>query len=441
MLAGAAKTDITPTSPVYMDGMIRAHRSLGVHDRLYARCLVLANESSAQVFAIISVDVCALDEQTCAAARQRISTQAGIATQNVIVAATHTHSGPATYGFFNPREDEYNGWLVEQLAALAKDAVHSMRPAMLGCGSGREESISHYRRLLSDDGRVIMNWEAIEPQRLRGPLGVADPEVGVLRVTPINEPAATIAILFNHSGHPDVMSGDNYLLSPDYPGCAERLLEQEFGGIAIFVNGAQGSVDVDGLRDRDWRGVERLGSALARAVAGVARQIALSSAGCIRGRSQVYTVPGRQITTEEWLWAQQVLKRTGGALMPLPDGVGDDYLAVLYKSLREEQGRDLAVEQVCLAIGDCAFLSFPGELYTEIGMAIKAASPFRHTYIIGLANGYIGYVPTRKAISEGGYAEDTRRVDAASEQIVFERSLALLQSVYSEVHMEGGNHE
>ena len=91
-------------------------------------------------------------------------------------------------------------------------------------------------------------------------------------------------------------------------------------------------------------------------------------------------------------------------------------------------------EGYCRAAGRCgagaaAKETFPGELYTEIGQSIKAHSPFRRTFIIGLANGYVGYLPTRKAIDEGGYAEDTRRVGRAAEQVVVEHSLALLRGV------------
>ena len=63
-------------------------------------------------------------------------------------------------------------------------------------------------------------------------------------------------------------------------------------------------------------------------------------------------------------------------------------------------------------------------------MKIKAASPFSRTYIIGLANGYVGYVPTRKAIGEGGYSEDVRTVDAGAEDAILSKSLELLKQVY-----------
>jgi hypothetical protein len=430
MLAEAAKVDITPAQPVWMDGMIRSHRSVGVHDPLFARALVLGESSDpSTMLAIVSADVCTLRERDSGAVRQAVARLTGISAQRVVVAATHTHSGPATLGHFNPAEDEYTERLCRQLAALVAQAADNLRPAAVGCASGREETISHYRRLLADDGCVVMNWEPYPPEHIAGPLGEADPEVGVLKAVAAKDPRKVICILFNHAGHPNVMSGDNYLLSADYPGVAARLVEHECGGVAMFVNGAQGSVDIDGLRHRDWDGMERAGTALARAVTETASTIATTASAALRTAAVSYTVPARTITDEEWAWAREVLERTGGAVQALADGVGEDYKAVLLRELRQAQGRAIPVEQICFSIGDAAFITFPGELYTEIGMRIKAESPFRRTYIMGLANGELGYVPTRRAIAQGGYAEDVRRVDGSAEEIVVRQSLALLGKV------------
>ena len=132
-----------------------------------------------------------------------------------------------------------------------------------------------------------------------------------------------------------------------------------------------------------------------------------------------------------------MLAETGGqAAAAVADGVGDDYKAAFYRELRENGPRDLPMEQICLALGDSALLTFPGELYTEIGQHIKAHSPFQRTFIIGLANGYVGYVPTRKAIGEGGYAEDTRHVDETAEQLVVEHSLELLRSLQTRLRLK-----
>ncbi len=435
MYAGAAKVDITPEGSVWMDGMLRDRPSEGVHDPLFARGLVLASEASgADAVALVVLDVCGLSTADSRAMRERVARRTGLPVAHLIVAATHTHSGPASVGFFNQKEVAYVDLLSDAVEQVVVEALASLTEVVVGCGSGREETISHYRRLLARDGHVVMNWEPYPADQIVGPLGVIDPEVGVLVARPVSQTDRLVATLFNHAGHPNVMSGDNLLLSSEYPGLACRLLEEWFGcGTAIFANGAQGTMDIDGLRDRDWAGLERVGGALAEAVKAVVPDLEYRASRPLAVLTVEYPVPARQITDEEWTWAQRILAETGGKVQAMADGVGDDYLAVLYRRLREAQDQDVAIEQTCVALGETALLTFPGELYTEIGMQIKQRSPFEHTWIIGLANGKIGYVPTRQAISEGGYAEDTRRVDAAAEDLIVERSLALLQAAQARI--------
>lgn len=449
MRAGAARIDITPDKSIWMDGMLRAHPSVGVHDPIFACALVMSNdEDLRQACAIVSVDVCTLVESLTSAVRNRAAAEVGIPAGRIIVAAKHIHSGPVTAGYggieaeyrpaagYGEVEEEYARILESRLVQAIKEAAGKMKPVKAGCASGQEDTISQYRRLLADDGHVVMNWEPYEPEHIVGPLGQVDPEVGVLKLVDLS--GQVVCLLFNHAGHPNVLSGDNYLISAEYSGFAERLLEEEFGGTAMFVNGAQGTMDIDGLGPRDWAEMERIGRKLAAAVAETARRIEPTEGLTLRCSSVRYSLPARQIPDEQLAWAEEILKQTGGKVQPLADGVGDDYKAVLIKKLHAAQDSDIPAEQVCLALNDTAFISFPGELYTEIGMHIKTASPFRRTYIIGLANGHVGYVPTRKAIAEGGYAEEVRRVDAAAEEIVIAHSLALLRQVYQSIPSTSG---
>jgi len=423
--------DITPAGPVWMDGMLRSHRSTGVHDPVFAKALVLSGgEQMSDACAIVSLDVCGLSASDCGKIRTMAEKQTGIPYGRIIVTSTHTHSGPATVGYFNPREDAYLKDLQEKTAALIKKAALAMVPAAVGCGSGKEDTISHYRRLLADDGHVVMNWEPWPAERIVRVLGVIDPDVGVIKIVASGGSAQLLGLLFNHPGHPNVMSGDNYLINPDYPGRAEALLEKEYGGTAMFVNGAQGTMDIDGLKDRDWSGVERIGRALAEAVKKTVQAIIPRAEARLRVGSHQYSVPARKISDKEKAWAEEIMKKTGGAVKPVADGVGDDFKAGLYLQLLQVQNQAISLEQICLAFDDYAFISFPGELFTEIGMAIKAESPFRHTYILGLANGTVGYIPTRRAIGEGGYATEIRKTDDSAEDIVVAQSLELLRSVH-----------
>ncbi|MFH1476977.1 MAG: neutral/alkaline non-lysosomal ceramidase N-terminal domain-containing protein [Verrucomicrobiota bacterium] len=451
MQAGLARIEITPSGPIRMEGMLRAHDSTGVHDPIFAKALVLANgPQTVDAFAIVALDVCAMSAEICRTIRTLTEKRTGIPFDRIIVAAKHNHSGPATrnpedattsaakYDRSGPddrddqneRENDYARSLVQKVVAVIEEAAGRLEPVAIGCASGREETISHYRRLLADDGHVVMNWEPWPAERIVRPLGVIDPEVGVLKIVSADGKNRLLGVLFNHAGHPNVMSGDNYLISPDYPGRAEVLLEEKFGALAVFVNGAQGTMDIDGLRDRDWAGVERVGRALAEAVAGTLPAVVPRAVVRLQSGSCRYTVPARKISDDEKTWAEMIVKQTGGVVKPVADGVGDDYKANLFLRLWKAQDRAVDLEQICLALDDCAFISFPGELFTEIGQRIKAASPFRYTYIIGLANGSIGYIPTREAIPQGGYEPLTRRLDDSAAEIIVDQSMALLRRVH-----------
>jgi hypothetical protein len=428
MRAGVARIDITPTESIWMEGMLRAHRSEGVHDPIFAKALVMSNEEHLdQACAIVAVDVCGMPAELTDEVRGAVERALGVPAAHTIIAAKHIHSGPDTDGTGEP-EVRYTRTLADRLFQVVETAVGNMQQVKAGSASGREDTISEYRRLLADDGHVVMNWEPYPREKLVGTLGEIDPEVGVLKIVDLSGQA--LCILFNHAGHPNVLSGDNYLISAEYPGFAEKLLEEEFGGTAMFVNGAQGTMDIDGLGPRDWAGMERLGGKLAAAVAEVARDIDPAEGLTVRCANLKHGLPARKVSGEQLAWAEEIIEQTGGKVEPLADGVGDDFKALLIKQLHAVQDRAIPAEHVCIALDDMAFLSFPGELFTEIGMQIKAESPFARTYIIGLANGSIGYVPTRKAIGEGGYAVDVRRVDADAEDVILSQSLELLGQVY-----------
>ena len=431
MFAGSAKINITPEKSVWMDGMIRDHTSEGVHDNIYARALVLAdNEQLQNACVIVSVEVCGLRAHNIAAVRKSVSGKIGIPYQNIVIAATHTHSGPAVMGFFNPCEEQYTEELLKKIELSVLNVIKTIKPVKIGVAATHERTISHYRRLLADDGHVVMNWEPYPADRIKGPLGIVDPEVGIMHIVDAEKSDKTVCILFNHAGHPNIMSGDNYLISGDYPGYAMNSLEKNFGGVALFVNGAQGTMDIDGLKDRDWSGVERAGTALSDVVINATRSMSYSEHPILQTGYTKYTINPRIITKSELKWAENILEKTSGSVESLADGVGDDYKALLFKRLHDRENCPIEVEHTCFVVGNFSFISFPGELFTEIGQTIKRKSPFAHTFIIGLANGEIGYVPTERAIREGGYAVETREVGDEAEDAIVSRCLNLLKKIH-----------
>ncbi len=422
--AGAARADITPAYPVWLDGNPRDHKSEGMHDPISARTLVLENKDGP--FALLSLDLCCLPEDVADAMRRRIAERTHIPFERQVIACGHIHSGPATYGYFCPREQEYCDRLIQELAELTKRARDAARPAHAGCGSGAEFTISEYRRFYLTDGRIAMNWDTFSPEELIGPAGVMDPEVGVVRIDALD--GKTIAILYNHAGHPNTPPGTWFQVSADYPGVASAAIERELGGVALFTNGAQGSVDIPAFRERDWAGMERKGAWLAREVMDVARQI-IPSDDSLSVRQSRFSVAIRKITPEYLAWAQEVLARPSQP-HTIRDGVDDTLYARACMDLVAMGRSSFDVEMIGFRVGGAAFVSFPGELFTEIGRRIKALRPEKRTFVVDMANGYLGYVPTRRAVREGGYESHPgtgSRLEEKADDLIVNEAAKLLE--------------
>ena len=426
---GVGQIDITPEVGGWMDGIPRAQGSTGIHDRLYARAVDFDDGQTKAV--IVSCEIIGLSNEMADEVRATAEKQTGVPAKNIFLACSHTHSGPATIGYFSPADEKYVANLPKKLVKAIKEAVKKLQAVKIGTGCGQEKTVSHYRRLKTKEGKIVMNWEQFDPEIIVGPAGEPDHEVGVMKIVAAENENKVLGTVFHYTGHPNIMSGENFMISGDFSGRAAAIVEKESGAPALFINGAQGSSDIDGLKHRDWEGVQRAGKALAEEVLKTTKNIReFTDEVNIVIRARQIEVPMRNVSDEEVAWAKKVLAESTGETITLADGVPDEFKAKLIMELRPKRGQTMLVELGGLAIGDMAFISFPGELFTEIGQSIKKASPFKYTYIMGLTNGSNGYFPSTKSISEGGYAVDTRRVDPPTEEIITEAAVDLLGQLF-----------
>src|SRR5439155_7109688 len=97
------------------------------------------------------------------------------------------------------------------------------------------------------------------------------------------------------------------------------------------------------------------------------------------------------------------------------------------------EGRPYEVEVQVVALGDeVAFVSLPGEIFVELGLAIKKASPFKYTFIAELANGSIGYIPDRTAYQEGNYEVVSARCAQGSGELLVDSAIRQLKKLHGE---------
>jgi hypothetical protein len=427
--AGAATVDITPPLGVPLAGSFGARYAVDVDDPLSCRAAVLEDDTGpGGRVAFVLCDLICLPGQTMRAVRDLLAGEETVPPQRVLVAATHTHTAPSPTGLLGtPPATEYMEALPRRIVSAITQATRRLRPARVAWGSGQEPGVSYNRRFKMRDGTVRMNPGRRNPDAL-APVGPIDPEVGVLWVEGVD--GAPIACLTSFSLH---YVGTDHAdhISADYFGAYARWMRRLIGPgvVPLLFNGASGDVNnVDVHDPRQPSGhpqADRVAAILAgetlrvvqRATASLSEDVTLGAAWAPLPFIRKAVTPadleiaGRLLTLPPDVPAAQ--RRPAAGLdargpfswvvgQPLPDNVLLQYAEEtrLLGTLPER----METEVLALRIGECACVALPGEIFVELGLQLKGQSPFQPTLIASLANDYIGYVPTRKAIEqEGGY--------------------------------------
>jgi len=396
--AGVAREVISPPPGVYLIGYgDRTKSNVGVHDDLTATALVL-DDGQARV-ALVACDLLCLNEFIV----DRIRAQVGEGTQ-VIVCCSHTHAGPIAYADRQSGRVYYRtiNTLVERIARAVQRAAAALVPVELSCGQAQAD-IAVNRRQKQPEGEVVIG---VNPE------GPVDRSVGILRVSTAG--GAPLATVVNFACHGTVLGPDNLLISADWIGAMRTRAEQALGGSVLFLQGAAGDLNPDyewGEGD-PWEAVRSLGERVADQVI----------AACEGGLTPLAGTPLRLERQEVWLPLEAAAttptplpayRRVLAQMVGLPFAlrfVVDIILEHRYPWRSRVEARDevwhVPMRLNVLRVGDLGLVTFAAETFTEIGLAIKAASPAAHTLFASVSDGCIGYLPTAQAHAEGGYEVD-----------------------------------
>jgi neutral ceramidase len=413
LTAGFGKVCISPPIGAPLAGFAaRQGVAEGIHDDLFARALVLANEQTA--IALISVDVLALPSHFVERVRAAINERTGIRPEAVMIASTHTHAGPVTITtFFNPDEDVDAGYMDRLAGAILESVVTAWRErfsARAGVGVGRVTGIGVNRRT---------------PDKL--PI---DEEVGIIKIEAAG--GRTRAVLVNHSCHPTVLGSDNLLVTGDFPAFAIERVQSALGAgsLAMFVNGTQGNISMGHSSELSAIGVVTPGRTFERA----------AELGCRLAEATLDALPQIETSDEPQLGAlraaEQRLARLNGdqaAAEEINRAKSERLYASITHFYAEETGAlngRLPVELQALRIGDAVFVAIPAEIFVEIGLQIKQRAAQR-TFIVGIANGYIGYLTTEAAHAIGGYEVVSSKCAPEAERVLIEETLALSHKLFT----------
>ncbi|MHA1626979.1 MAG: neutral/alkaline non-lysosomal ceramidase N-terminal domain-containing protein [Candidatus Asgardarchaeia archaeon] len=428
---GVARFDITPPS-VFPLGGYGARKdgvgpSVGVHDPLYAKAFVFSDGDGE--YAIIANDVIAVDNELFNEACKRVEEVVGIPSSNIIISATHTHSGPltATKTYYKIPEkyvqmiENYRRFLIDSWVGLVYVAKENMREGSIGIGVGRCEDVGKNRR---------------------DPNGPMDPQVGVIRFN--DSEGNFLASIVNYSCHPTVLDAKNLLISADFPGYTNKAIEKVKGGVSAFINGTQGNISTRYTRRRStFDEAERLGNILAGEVLKTVEkletvedvEISVASKGVEIPLKETLSVEEAEKLVKEAEKKVEELKKSGASPPDIRTAItalegANIELSIARMGLKPEE-LDRKFTMTAMRINELGIVTIPGEMFVEFGLEIKSRSKFDKTFVFGLSNGQTpGYIVTKKAVEEGGYEAWATRLKPEAGIIIRDAALELLERVH-----------
>ena len=431
--AGAAAIDISPTDSVFLFGYPHVERySTGIHDPLLSSALYLSDGLTEVMF--IANDIIFVSKALAEQARQRIEAATGVPAGNIMITATHTHSGPKTVDYISneadaavpPVDRAYLDFFENKVVAAATEARKNAQCAEVGS--------------------AVADASGIGTNRMN-PNGPTDPEVPVLMVRSASGDGA-IACMVVYSMHPTVLHKDSRLISGDFPAMTRQFLQKTSLGAncpVLYHTGPAGNQSLRHVtRENTFAEAERLGNKLGRAIAEVIPEMHFTSTAVLsstRGfvdlpRKEFPTIalaekqlesalkelthlrqtnaPRQLVRTAEvnWFGAEETLTLSRAAL----EGRLDDF----YSSC-------LPAEVQVLGVGPWSFVGWPGEVFVEHALALKAHCA--NTFVISLANGeFQGYIVTEEAADKGGYEASNSIFGAQSGQRLVDKTFELMRT-------------
>lgn len=433
---GRAAVDITPAEGTPMLTPQRPPFEVklagGAHDPIQVKAVVL--EQGGVKAAILACDLTSLPLQLSLEARRIIGETTGVSPEGVILNSTHTHTAPQVRLKYLGNADEaakrkaaeYAAALPGKIAEAVRLAEADLQPATAYAAIGREEGVSFNRRFYLRDGTVMANPFKGEDERLGEilrPAGPIDPEVGVVAFK--DAAGKPLAAMINFSIHLDTMGGDQP--SADLADTVEQLMQAVHGEqmLVFWGSGASGNVNhydlMDPKRFRREKGAHesaRIGTIIAaEALRAFSKLEALRDAPLQVDREVVHVDYHPEKTQALQARMKGSSRYFDGEVNVLPEG---DRLVF-----------EAEVEVVALG-NELAWVGLPGEMFVELGLNLKNASPFRYTMIHTLANGAIGYVPNLKSYAEGSREVQATRCAPGSGERLIESATRLLTKLKTE---------
>ncbi len=435
--AGLAVIDITPPVNYRMSGYFRERLSTGTSNQLHAKAMVIRQGDTSA--ALVFCDIIGLPLDVSSRVRRKAAKKTGIPAENILIAATHSHTGPLYFGALrkhfhdlaiaehgrDPYEKvDYSSELVKKIVRAISQANAKAEPVRLKAGVARQEGLSFNRRFHMKNGTVRFNPGVMNPDIVRA-AGPVDPKLGIVFFNKAQGGSPDAAIV-NFTLHLDTVGGTEY--AADYPFYIEQSLRQAYGDdfILLFGTGTCGDINHIDVTKKERLKTDFIGKTLAQTVKAKANSLENVAEPSLAVRSETVHVPLQNFGPDKINWARESIKKVGTNELSFLEQV--EAYKILACQMRPGETIGLEV-QVFRLSSDVAVVGLPGEVFVDLGLAIKQASPFATTLVIELCQDAPGYIPTKKAFAEGSYETVNSRVAPGGGEKMVKAAVRLLKEL------------
>lgn len=459
LLAGTGRCDITPAPGTPQGGWGAQVHTRGIAADMPMLATALALSDGASTFLLIEADAIGFDQEWTARIVDVVEKLTAVPRNNIRFSCSHTHSGPNTFRLGNISVGldmvmDYLESLPHRIAAAAWQSLQQMQPVYTGTTVGKC-FINRNRRVRTPSGEVVVGVNDEAP---------SDPTLGVTRFD--REDGSALATILNYACHPTTVGWQSDRFTPDFPGPARAIVEQQLGGHCLFLQGAAGDLGPRRGFTGDLAVYRHLGQELGLAAASLARSIdplahraelqSVMPSGANIAQyiyvptaptqhcamlSQTLRLPVKKLPPEEEIARE--LERLRGRVQHLRDaGEREQMLLMQAKATqmgwRLENSRRYARQSTTewpmqvIRIGSTALVSFAGEPFSSIGERIRAQSPAEHTFVSGYSNGGFGYIPDREAYRSGGYEVEATPFSEDAADIAVDEALRAIRKLFLE---------
>ena len=448
MKAGFAEIEYTPAEgPI--PGQISAHYGKGKLTPLMAHAAVI--ESNGVKAVLLSLDLIFFTVDFANALREQIRRAIDVPTDCIFVHTTHTHTGCETdvrcWGC--PANPDALIPVAQASVQAVTEANSRLAEVKMGTGRTFETRYAFCRDFYTTDGEIVTNPGRVPPEKLVAPISDIDSSVNVIRFDDME--GYPLCFVVNYALHLDTNAHPDKF-DADYAGSLRAALRRDFGRdvTVIFLNGCCGNINHVDFRNQNHLKTHKMpktyacwhiGEGLAEDIKNMnPPPVPKAKEILIQGRYCTFPTARRYATKERKEWAKKML-----ASVERAKAAGEKYndhdrqCAEIYlEENPDETPRLMDIGIHVLQIGEIVFVGLPGEIFSEIGLKIKALSPFPNTVVVELADGWHGYIAPDYVMRAGCYESIYSNISytgLGTADVLIDGAVTMLKGMF-EAHIE-----